>query len=136
VTATDPVGSATLTSPSVKDPPAPKISGLKQSHKRWRRGGKLATITRKRAPVGDTFTFKLTADAKLTLTFTHKVHGRKRTAGKLTFKTAHAGKRKVKFQGRLSHHRKLKPGTYTLKITASNPSGHSTSKGITFTIVA
>jgi methionine-rich copper-binding protein CopC len=106
-----------------------------QSHKKWRRGGKLARIA-KRIPVGDTFKFKLSADANLTLTFTHKVHGHKRTAGKLTFKNAHAGKRKVKFQGRLSHHKKLKPGTYTLKITATNASGHSTSKGITFTIVS
>jgi hypothetical protein len=40
----------------------------------------------------------------------------------------------VTFQGRLSKHKKLKPGTYTLTITATNSSGKSRSHTAKFTI--
>jgi hypothetical protein len=141
--ASNPYGSAAATSVAVavaaQRPPTPKITNLRQSHKKWREGKKLAKVARRRPPVGDTFRFTLNTDAKLKLTFTHKVrrHGRTRTvtAGTVTFKTARAGHRKIVFQGRLSRHKKLHRGTYTLRITATNSSGHGVSKPLTFKIV-
>ena len=56
-------------------------------------------------------------------------------AGTLRFR-AHAGANKVRFQGRISRTRKLKPGRYTLVITATSTTGpQSTPKTLTFTIV-
>ena len=57
------------------------------------------------------------------------------TSGTITF-TGHAGTDRVLFDGRISRSRKLKPGSYTLTITATNSAGqHSTPHTLTFTIV-
>jgi hypothetical protein len=49
---------------------------------------------------------------------------------------AHAGTNKVRFQGRLSRTKKLKPGRYTLTITATDSAGNrSNAKTVSFTIV-
>ena len=49
---------------------------------------------------------------------------------------AHAGTNKVRFQGRLSRSKKLKPGRYLLTITATDSAGNrSAPKGTRFTIV-
>jgi hypothetical protein len=53
--------------------------------------------------------------------------------GALSF-TAAAGTHMVRFQGRLSKHKKLKPGRYTLMITATNATARATAR-LTFTIV-
>jgi hypothetical protein len=51
-------------------------------------------------------------------------HHRSKTKTDGTIKlTGHAGIDTISFQGRLSKSHKLKPGTYTLSITASNSSG-------------
>jgi hypothetical protein len=56
------------------------------------------------------------------------------TAGTLTF-SAHAGTNRVRFEGLISKHKKLKPGNYTLTITAIDAEGaHSASKSLRFTI--
>jgi hypothetical protein len=141
-------------------PPVPSLGPIHASHKTWRPGHKLASIAsvghkhRRKPPVGTTFTFTLNTTATLKLTFTHRVGGRKVkhkcvaptrhnrhdrackrtvTAGTLTL-TGHAGTDKIRFQGRLSKHRKLAPGTYTLTIAASNTSGRSRPRSIKFTI--
>ena len=50
--------------------------------------------------------------------------------------SAHAGTNKVRFQGRLSRSKKLKPGRYTLTITAVDSAGNkSAAKSTSFTIV-
>jgi hypothetical protein len=54
-------------------------------------------------------------------------------AAKLTF-AAHAGTNRVRFAGRLSKRRKLKPGSPTLLVTASSPAGHSPARTLRFTI--
>ena len=47
-----------------------------------------------------------------------------------------AGVNKVRFFGPLSRSKKLRPGRYTLKISAKSATGSSaTSKALTFTIV-
>jgi hypothetical protein len=50
--------------------------------------------------------------------------------------TGHSATNKVSFQGRISRSKKLKPGRYTLLITATNSAGaHSASTSLGFTIV-
>ncbi len=57
------------------------------------------------------------------------------TAGKLTF-SGHDATNKVTFQGRVSPRKKLKPGRYTLVITAIASDGAlSAPKSLGFTIV-
>jgi hypothetical protein len=56
------------------------------------------------------------------------------TVGALSF-IAGAGAHQVRFQGRISNHNKLKPGRYTLIITATNAAGQQATARLTFTIV-
>jgi hypothetical protein len=47
----------------------------------------------------------------------------------------HAGQNKVSFQGRISHAARLKPGSYTLIITATNVAGqHSAPARLRFAV--
>ncbi len=141
-------------------PQPPSITGATQSHRTWREGSKLAAFARKhgkrKLPVGTTFSFTLNEQARVSFAFTQQVNGRKvkgkcvtqtkknrhkpacrRTlrSGTLSF-TAHSGLNKVFFQGRISRSRKLKPGHYTLMITATSATGrHSRPVRLSFTIV-
>ena len=124
----------TVAPPAAFRPPRPAISRLRESHKVWQLGSKHARISRK-IPVGTRFTFKLNTQSNLRLTF-RKLNGRHKgkRAGTLTFKKVKAGTRKLSFQGRLKGHRKLAPGRYSMTLTASNSTGHS-SRTIRFRIV-
>ena len=140
--------------------PTPALSHVAQSHQTWRRGGKLATLARakpkRKAPVGTTFSFTLNTAAAVKLTFTQRADGRNVagrcvartnhnnsrhhcrrtvTVGTLSLPTAPAGNRRIGFQGRLSSHKTLKPGRYSVTITATNASGHTSAKALAFTIV-
>jgi hypothetical protein len=139
-------------------PTTPVITNPTQSHGAWRAGGKLAHLSRskKKAPVGTTFSFLINEQATVTFTFNHRVSGRRvggkcvahtrrntkhtsckrtATAGALSF-AAHSGKNKVVFQGRLSHAKMLKPGRYTVVMTATSVNGlHSSPVSLSFTIV-
>jgi FG-GAP repeat protein len=143
-------------------PVPPTISSVHQSHSTWRLGGKLAHISARRkapakktAPVGTTFSFSLNVPAAISFTFTQRVSGRKVTgkcvaqakrkrrrrtcqptvkAANLSF-IGHSGTNRVAFQGRISRSSELKPGHYTLLITAENSAGHSSPHRLTFTIV-
>jgi hypothetical protein len=143
-------------------PPVPALASVKQSHSRWREGNGLAQISstrkgkgKRRAPVGTSFSFALNTPAKVALAFTQRVGGRK-VRGRCVAKThrnrnarhctrtvtrgtlvvnGHAGTNTVKFQGRISRSKKLRPGTYTLVITANGPSGAAAPQKLTFTIV-
>jgi hypothetical protein len=137
--------------------PLPLITVVRQSASVWRAGSVLAFITRnRRPPIGTVFSFDLNEQAKVTLTFTQrragrKVHGncvaqnrnnkrkprctRTLVAGTLKL-AAHKGANHIHFQGRLSHPRTLKPGRYTLAISASNAARQrTTSRSLSFTIV-
>ncbi len=105
--------------------------------------------------MGDNFSFALNEAATVRLAFTkpapgrkvrgrcvapsrHNAHARKCTrtvsAGALTL-SGHAGADRVHFEGRLVHG-SLRPGTYTLVITATNASGRSSApQRLSFTIV-
>ena len=55
------------------------------------------------------------------------------TAGTLTF-SAHAGTSKVRFEGLISKHKKLNPGSYTLLVTATASGKRSTARTLRFVI--
>jgi DNA-binding beta-propeller fold protein YncE len=144
--------------PVVVTPPTPTLSSLSESAKTWREGTALASISKKskkkKPPVGTTFSFALNEPASVTFTFTEPATGHKvgkrcvaqttknkhkprctrtLTAGTLTF-SAHAGTNKVHFEGLISKHTKLKPGSYTLLVTATASGRHSTTGTLHFTI--
>jgi hypothetical protein len=131
------------------------LQDVRQSTTRWREGNRLARISRAGTPTGTSFSFSLNEQAQVSFSFARvggrKVSGkclaqteknrRKRactrtvTAGSLTF-TGHGGTNEVVFQGRISPLEKLKPGRYTVVITATNASGQrSQPVSLTFTIV-
>ncbi len=139
---------------------APVLSALKQSASRWREGRLLASIsaTRKKPrkpPIGTTFSFTLNEPATVTLVFTRPASGR-RVGRKCLAKSRHnkhhrrctrtvtagtlvlpgrAGANKIRFQGRISKHDKLKPGSYTVSLTATSTRQRSQSKSLHFTIL-
>ncbi|MHB8233087.1 MAG: hypothetical protein ACYDHT_00385 [Solirubrobacteraceae bacterium] len=142
-------------------PTAPKLTGLRQSAKRWREGKRLAQLSastrkgKRRLPVGTTFSFKLDQAARVTFTFTKTAGGRKvgkrcvaqsrrnrhkrhcrRTivAGALSY-AAKAGTNKLRFQGLISRRKTLKPGSYTLLLSATASSKRSRTATLRFTIV-
>jgi hypothetical protein len=99
--------------------------------RRWRLGSHLPRFSRRRRiPVGTRIRFTLSRGTGVTLTFKQRT-GRRRVAGKLSF-TAFAGRNTIRFQGRLSRHKRLRPGRYTLTVT---PQGGSASSARPFTIV-
>jgi hypothetical protein len=137
--------------------PKPKLSAPSQTTRTWREANALPHASAKRkAPVGTTFSFALNEPARTTLSFTQHTLGRKphhkcltptknnrhaprctRTipAGHLTL-TGHPGTNKIHFAGRITHTNKLKPGQYTLTITATNPQHvRSAPRSLNFTII-
>jgi hypothetical protein len=133
----------------------PAVTRLSQSASRWRLGNGLVKFARAKPPVGTTYSFSLNEPARVRLDFTQSAAGRrvkkrcvapsksnrrKRrctrtfTVGTLSF-NAHAGKNKVRFQGRISKKKKLKPGRYKLVITATVGRLRSAPRSISFTIV-
>jgi PKD repeat protein len=137
---------------------SPRFTHISQTAKQWRLGKLLPHFARKRKrkpPVGTTFAFSLNEVAQVRFAFTQTLPGRRAgrrcvaptkrnkhkhkcsrtiTAGTLTFAT-HPGINKVRFQGRLSRNKKLKPGRYTLVITATNALGQHATAKLAFTIV-
>ena len=134
----------------------PSVQKLSESAKRWREGSRLAQLSQKGGPpVGTTFSFLLNEPATASFSFTQQLTGRsvrsrcvaetsknrhgrsckrKVTAGALSL-TAHAGTNKIAFEGRISRSKRLKPGPYTLTVSATNSAGVSNTKQLTFTIV-
>ena len=134
----------------------PTITGLRQSASTWRAGGRLARISRsrKRLPLGTTFTFTLDQPAAVTLSFTQTLDGRKigrrclapgranrgrkrctRTVlkGTLSLK-GHTGANRIAFQGRISRYKRLTPGRYKLTVTAVSPAGAAAPRSLSFSM--
>jgi hypothetical protein len=140
--------------PAVHQPPT--ITAVHQTHPIWREGSALAPARAKKTlPVGTIFSLNLNESATVTFKFSESASGRKvretclaqtrknkkahscpRTvlAGTLTF-AAHSGENKVHFEGLISKHEKLKPGSYTLLATATASGEHSAPRTLRFTIV-
>jgi alpha-tubulin suppressor-like RCC1 family protein len=119
----------------------PAIAKLRQSHRRWRRGPRLAKVSsaaarRKggRAPLGTTFSFKLNTQARVKFAFARRKGKRFRKAGALTF-AGHRGKNRVRFQGRISRRKRLQPGRYRLTATAKSGGERSKPRSLRFTIM-
>ena len=113
----------------------PALTHIRQSHRKWRRGGSLATVTTAgKAPIGTTFYFTLNEPARVRLAFTQLRQGHVVTRGALSF-TSHSGKHQLSFAGRISHSKKLKPGDYTVLITANKFGKRSHTHALSFTIV-
>jgi CSLREA domain-containing protein len=131
---------------------APTLTNVGQSAKRW---SERKQRHRKKPPVGTTFSFTLDQGARVTFAFTQPAAGRRvhgkcvpqtkrnkhkprchRTLTRATLRMGgKAGKNSLKFNGRAGSHT-LKPGKYTVVITAVNSSGQASSpKTLTFTIV-
>ena len=136
--------------------PAPVISGLTQSHRRWRRGSHLASLSRRRprSPLGTTFGFRLNEAAAMRLQFTLALPGRRvghrclpataprrrrprctrlSTAGELRF-GAHSGINRVHFEGCLSARRSLRPGTHRVRLVATAFGRSAASRPLTFVV--
>jgi len=129
----------TVPRPPCCDPGKPPrvllLQNVRQAAAKWRVGNRLAQMSRAKIPTGTTFSFSLNEEASVTFSFTRRVKGRTVTAGGLTF-PGHSGTNKVKFQGRISAAKKLKPGRYTLAITATDSAGaHSAPRSLNFTIL-
>ena len=143
--------------------PVPALTSASQSARRWREGKALARLSsaharrkgRHRLPVGTTFSFRLSEAATVTLSFTEHLAGRRVghrcapltrtdrrrrgcpravTVGMLRL-AGHGGLDKVRFDGRLSRSKRLRPGRYTVTIEASTRGGHSKPANLSFTIV-
>jgi hypothetical protein len=139
-------------------PLTPVVSSLAQSVSRWRESSALAHIGRGGAkmPKGTTFSFTLNEAATAHLVFTQALSGRS-VAGRCVAQTkhnrarhpcrrtatagtlglaAHMGSDHVRFAGRLSADKELKPGRYTLTLTATAAGLTSVARSLSFTIVA
>ena len=134
--------------------PAPMLRGLREAAVTWRTGGK---ISAHRAPIGTVFSFTLNQSATVTLSFTRQMTGRmvggqcrvptKRTnrrprctraiaQGTLRL-VAHSGVNRIRFRGRVSSHRVLQHGHYTMTLAATNAAGQrTTQQPLRFTIVS
>jgi len=138
------------------DNTAPRISSVKISAKRWKRGSKLPSIARTK--VGTTISFRLDEAGQVTLGFQKKTKGRrvgrkcrkqtsrnrsKRSctrfvsAGSIPAFAGKVGANRVRFQGRLTRSRKLGLGTYRVVLSVvDNAANKSKRNGPSFTIVA
>jgi hypothetical protein len=151
-----PSGSGGTTSPATPlGPSLVHVLEASQTHATFRIAGKpqLVQISRRRAPLGTTFNYRLDGAASVRFDFTQPARGRtvkgkcvpasKRNRrkpgcslprGSLTF-AGHAGLNAVRFNGWLSRTKKLKPDKYTLVITATTPGVGVTSRALRFKIV-
>jgi 5-hydroxyisourate hydrolase-like protein (transthyretin family) len=134
-------------------PPPPQISGLRESNKKFS-AGKPSAHPKKGKKVGTVFSFQLSEAANVKILVELKGTGRKGPKGcaPQTRKNRHkrkctllqpkgtvnvtgaVGLNTVKFGGKVRGH-KLKPGKYEALFTASNSSGSSATKVLTFTVV-
>ncbi|HEV3344350.1 MAG TPA: hypothetical protein VG125_28500, partial [Pirellulales bacterium] len=141
--------------PSAATLPAPTLTQLHQSRRRWRDTRPADSAHGKSRPaIGTTFSFVLNEAATVELVFVKHVHGSEisdectietrgrhgrpciRTISKGSLSAAgEAGENAVSFDGHTSRSHKLGPGAYTLEIKATNPAGHSETHKLSFTIL-
>jgi hypothetical protein len=137
---------------------APRVGAVTAAPASFRFGAGLPTMARRRpAPRGTTFRFSLSEPAGATLAFARRRPGRRvggrcvvprrgnRTrprctrrvaAGRLPAFAAHSGRNQVTFRGRLSRTGRLRPGPYTLTVTAADSAGNlSVPRAVDFTLL-
>jgi len=140
--------------PPITTTPSLALTNTGQSHRRWREGTALPHIARAQLPVGTTFRFTLNESAEVRFGFKQLLPGRsvggrcvaatrsrrnrpncwrKVIRGKLYFRMG-AGAHTLRFQGRVSRHKRLPVGRYVLVITAINATGQKATARLRFTI--
>jgi hypothetical protein len=129
-------GGTTPGAGSGSEPPA--LTGLRQTHSRWRLGkGSAVLSAARKPPIGTTFGFRLNERATVRFSFARIVRGHKEGGPRGTLSlNADAGANRVAFQGRLPRSKRLTPGRYTVTVTASAHGLSSAPRRLTFTIVA
>jgi hypothetical protein len=139
---------------------APIVSGFAQSHRAWRAGTVLARLAgsggHPLSPVGTIFSFNLNEKAAVKLSFVREALGRRvggrcapatrrnrlrarcrlsSSVGALSF-TAHPGRNRAYFDGRISVSQALTPASYGLTLTATNTAGQrSAPRSLHFTVL-
>ncbi len=137
--------------------PPPAITAASLTNRRFRVARRATAISARRAPLGTTFRFALSATAKLQITIKRSAAGLRRghsclapsarlrrahakrctrtlTVGALTRAGEPEGADSVAFSGRLGH-RALSAGAHDAILVASNAAGRSTPVALRFTIV-
>jgi hypothetical protein len=165
--ATDPNGSAAQQTVAISvkrggaGGGAPKLTGVRVTHKRFRVGKAPTAVSAAKhpakAPVGTSFVFTLSAQARVQIAISQQAAGlrRGRACVKPTpkLRRGHArrctrqvkmgtliranqphGTDSVPFSGRIGR-RPLSPGRYTAKLTADNAAGRSGPVTVSFTVV-
>ncbi len=135
---------------------APTVSSARVAPSRFRLGSALPRISR-RTPVGTTISFGLSEAARVTLAFARprqpgrlvggrcvapsggnrggRACARSLPTGSLRLNGT-AGRNRMRFQGRLSRRKTLRPGRYTTTITAADAAGNrSAPKTVSFTVL-
>jgi streptogramin lyase len=145
-------GSGSGAVPGAKGDLGPKLIHVRLSNARWREPG---GARRAGVPIGTTFTFDLNTNAIVRFTFIQKIRGRwvgRRCRAVTDANRRHrtcrlsaeigvlatrgrAGRDRVVFHGRLDRRLVLRPGSYTVLITATNAGGRSTPQALRFTIL-
>jgi hypothetical protein len=132
--------------PEAQASSAPVISRARETTASWREGDTPPSINTQigdRPSSGTAFSFMLNVPARVTMTFSMRARclarsgqnqAAHRCAHTLTF-SARAGANSVRFDGVISKHTKLSPGSYTVLILASAPGGRSMPRALQFRIL-
>lgn len=100
--------------------PALRLTGARISPKTFRKGSKLPRVSRVRT--GTTISFTLSDPSTVRFAFARRKGTRFVAAGSFSMR-AHRGRNKVRFQGRLTRRRSLRPGRFRLTLTARDAAG-------------
>jgi PKD domain len=144
------------TTPALSTTP-PALTDVSMINRRFRVSKRAKVIAARKAPLGTSFRFTLSALAKLQITISRSATGLRENhicrAPSAKLARAHAkhctrtipvealtraseakGPDSISFSGRIGHHA-LSPGAYTATLSASNPAGRSKPVTLSFTIV-
>lgn len=141
-----------------RHPAVPILSALSETTAAWREGNPFPHRNPQnkaaKLPLGTIFSFSLNVPARVTFTFGESFGGRgvgqtcaaptnkngtrhctrSADAGALTF-SARAGRNRLRFDGLISARKRLRPGRYTLLVTATSDAGQGAQpKTLSFTV--
>ena len=116
----------------------PLLSRVSESAKRWHKNTKFSFTVNEHATVTLAFAYAVSGRKEHKKCVAETTHNRRdprctRTVGTLST-SARAGKHKITFTGRIGR-KKLAPGSYRVRITATNTARSSSrSKSLSFTV--
>ena len=126
---TDPAGVAASASASVQviDKMPPLVTGFRFKPRRFHRGRSLPQLFAALAHRTN-IRFGLSEAATVRIRFQRRSHGRYRRVRGSIQKAAKAGASRVRFSGRLSRKRRLRPGRYRALLLAKDAAGNSSTQ--------